>query len=99
MAHQKGDAGRSFKNIPTLPPPNSRCCVATVDNQALNPLRDPLQTVAQSRCNAEVGSPGSILCPPLVSAFSFPPSLPMHLRGHFQAQGVQADETGRVVLV
>jgi prepilin-type N-terminal cleavage/methylation domain-containing protein len=54
MAHQKGGTGRSFKNIPNLHPQNSRCSVADVDNQALNPLPDPLQPVAQSRCNAEV---------------------------------------------
>ena len=54
MVHQKGGAGRSFKRIPTLTPQNSRCSVADVDNQALKPLRDPLQPVAQSRFNAEV---------------------------------------------
>jgi prepilin-type N-terminal cleavage/methylation domain-containing protein len=54
MAHQKCGAGRRVKEIPTLPPQNSRCSVADVDNQALNPLRDPLQPVAQNRCNAEV---------------------------------------------
>jgi hypothetical protein len=54
IANQKAETGRSFRKIPTLPPRNSRCSVANVDNQALNPLHDLLQPVAQSRCNAQV---------------------------------------------
>jgi hypothetical protein len=52
--------GQSFQQIPPLPPQNSRCSVANVDNQALNPLQDPLQSVAQSRCNAKVAKLGRL---------------------------------------
>jgi hypothetical protein len=44
--------GRRFEQIPTLTSQNSRCSVANIDNQALNPLHDPLQTVALSRNDA-----------------------------------------------
>lgn len=53
-AHPKGGLGRSFGHIPTLPPQNSRCCVAIIGNQVLSPLREPLQTVARSLCGSEV---------------------------------------------
>jgi hypothetical protein len=46
---QKVDWMGRFEQIPTHPPQNSRCSVANVDNQALNPLHEPLQTVAHSR--------------------------------------------------
>jgi hypothetical protein len=56
--------GREEFSEDTPPPPqNSRCCVAAVDNQALNPLRDPLQPVAQSRCHAEVAKDQGMKAP------------------------------------
>ena len=39
---------------PTHPLQNSRYSVTSVDNQAFNPLHQPLQTVAPSRYNPEV---------------------------------------------
>jgi hypothetical protein len=45
-----------FEQIPTHPPQNSRCSVANVDNQGLNPLHEPLQTVAHSRYRSGIAN-------------------------------------------